>query len=245
MTRALLGFLVLSLPLASACSRHGRHAWREGGGMESPFRPRDQPWPMVRIAEPQGALVVMERGVFGEGISATAPLEGRFQPTSPSAAGGYPLELRLEGTAAQRVGSDKPIVIYARLTVREAMSRQGTLVIAPTECALRALVDGDLDELRVTAEALPTADQACAIAAKAAAGGACPMHAGQECPMHAGQQCPMHAGQQCPMHAGQGCPMGGGAKQGCDKHGCGGGRRGHWPWSAGPAAELILRLTKF
>jgi hypothetical protein len=187
----------------------------------------------------------MEKGVFGDGIDAKLPLEGRFQPTAAATRAGYPLEIRLDGPAAHRYGAAKALTIYARLNVNQTMKRHGMLVVAPSECLIRALVAGDLDEVKVTADVLPTADQVCREHehehAPAASGG----HAEAPCPMHGGGACPMH-GASCPMmHGGCGHEMGG-HEMGCG-HGHGMGMMfGHGPFHApSPGATLTMRLTKF
>jgi len=234
--------LVLSCLFTSACFHHS--AWQSGqhSGM-SPMSTmsgdrddREIPWPTVRIDEPAGATFVMEPGVFGDGLHASAPLQAQFQPTSEKLRGGYPIEVQLDASAAHRYGVPKAVTIYARLNITATKKRHGILLIAPSECELRALVAGDLDEVRVSAEVLPTADQACMPAAQhheAHLEAHVDAHQGEPatCPMHGG---PRHGG---PMHGEQ---MHGG---GCGTHGGHGGHGMFGPPQ--PGAILTLRMTKF
>jgi hypothetical protein len=180
-----------------------------------------------------------------------ASLEGQFQPTAMPPRAGYPLEIRLDGPAAHRYGSSKALTIYARLNVNQTMKRHGLLVITPSECLLRALVAGDLDEVKVPAEVLPTADQVCREHAEAPklhgdihdmqgahAEAPCPMHGGGACPMH-GSSCPMMhgGGGSCGHQQGCGGMHGGGMHNGCRMH-----SMFHPP---APGATLTMRLTKF
>lgn len=217
--RIMLGLGVL---LAAGCCGHGPPMMMMGGGMGEARR--EAPWPTVRIDEPMGARVTMERGVFGDGLATSAPFQAQFQPTAEVVSVGYPLEFAVDEVAAHRYGAQKALRIYGRLNVAAAYAPSGTLLIAPTECALRALVTGDLDELRVPAEPLPRADEACATAAKGETHehGGCPMAHGEMAP----GACPMHEGGDRCGHAGA---------RGCGK----GARHGR------AAAILTLRMSKF
>jgi hypothetical protein len=213
--------LFLITLFAAGCFHHGD--WPDSG-MMSMAEKRQAPWPTVRIDEPAGATVMMDPGVFGVGIHAKTPLEGQFQPTATTPRAGYPLEFLLDAGAGHRYGANQPLRIYGRLNINRSMRRHGILVIAPSECALRALVAGDLDELVVRAEVLPTADQACHMHDKAATGPGCPMH-------------------DHPMASAAGCGACGEQEARC------GGHAHHSPWKMfgppPPGAVLTLRMTKF
>ncbi len=250
----LLGFLLPGALFAAGCM-HGM------GGMHERMA---RPWPTIRLDGPAGARVVMERGVFGEGLDVRVPFQGAFQPTGDHVLTGYPLEIELDAVAAQHYGAAVGTKIYGRMTVGESARKRGVQVLAPSECALKALIAGDLDELRVTADELPRADVACARAqdmhAQAAhEDGACAMMCGHEgAAGEHGGRAGMHGG--CPLGAGghgmgrhgmgahdmgahgmggQGmCAHGMGAHGAC-KHGMGG------PFHHGAPATLVLRVTKF
>ena len=247
MTRALL----LSCLFASACFHST--AWQGGHGTKSGMHPmsmmmgdreeKEIPWPTVRIDEPAGATFVMEAGVFGDGLQATAPLQGQFQPTAAVAKAGYPIEVQLDASAAHRYGSPKALTLYARLNITATKQRHGILLIAPSECELRALVAGDLDEVRVSAEVLPTAVEACRpTTSHGEPGASCPgmMHGGAGM-MHGGAQpgCPMHGGA---LQGGHGAMHGGCGGHG--GHGNGHGMCGMFG-TPQPGAVLTLRMTKF
>jgi hypothetical protein len=250
---------LLLIPLLAAGCFQGP-GWSGDPGMMMHMGPRrERPWPTVRIDEPAGATVVMEQGVFGDGIHATAPLEGQFQPTARSPRAGYPLAFELDAATAHRYGINRPLTLYGRLNVNRTMIRHGILVLSPSECELRALVAGDLEEVVVQAEILPTADEACRRAAHPA-GAACPMHGDPHGDAHAAAHA--HEAMPVAMHEGamhDGCNMGGascgGMHDGCGMHagGCGKhdgcckhGHAHHCPFSPPPpGASLTLRLTKF
>lgn len=262
----------LALPLALSGCMHGSHRCGMRGdedGMGTSMNPRkrqeqlEKTWPTVRLDGLSGARVKMDRGVFGDGIDVRAPFEGKFQPTGATTFTGYPLEIELDGVQAQLYGRTGATTIYGRMLVSESEQRRGVLVLEPSECAMKALMDGDIEELRVTASELPRADVACEIAkggppgqapvsgAATGAGmaGGCPMHGGgmaAGCPMHAAGG--MHGG--CPMHATGamhgGCPRHGGRGMhgGCGRHG-GGAQGGCGHHDQGAGATLVLRVTKF
>jgi hypothetical protein len=232
--------------------------WSSDPGMMMHMGPhRERPWPTVRIDEPVGATVVMEQGVFGEGIHATAPLEGQFQPTAGATRAGYPLAFQLDAATAHRYGINKPLTLYGRLNVNQTTMRHGILVLSPSECELRALVAGDLEEVVVRAEVLPTADEACRMAAHPA-GATCPMHGAPHGDAHGAAHGDGHEAMPVAMHGGcphAGCAMSSEMHGGCGKHdgGCGKHRgceqhgHGHHCFFSPPrpGASLTLRLTKF
>jgi hypothetical protein len=250
--------LLLSTIFLCGCFGGGMGMSGEPGMMMKMGERKEPPWPTVRIDEPAGALVVMEQGVFGDPIRVAAPLEGQFQPTAANPRAGYPLMIQFDATQAKRFGKDKAFTVYARLNINQSMKRHGILVLSPSECELKALVAGDLEEVAVRAEILPTADQACRMHEHDE--GHADVHADGQADAHGPIHTDAHAmGASCP-HAGMGaCPHGSmgacphGKMSGCghDK-GCGGhggmmgGMFGHGMFRATPpGATLTLRMTKF
>ena len=120
------------------------------------------PWPTIRIDGPSGARFTMKRGVFGEGLDARAPFQGVFQPTGDAARAAYRFDIQLDEATARRYGSDHAVLLEGTLTVPQRLDSRGVLRIAPTECAMRALVTGGVDELSIESDAMPTPDLACA-----------------------------------------------------------------------------------
>lgn len=246
---------ILALCLVLAGCAHGAHSHHSGGkhacggsrdqdddqqrGFASMMNPV-QGWTTVRIDEPDGARFLLERGAFSEGLDVLAPFQGTFQSTSMSAAGGFPFVIELDAATAARYGSATAVRLKGQLTVPESKQRRGVLRIAPSDCSMRALLAGDLDVLRVSAEELPTAEAVCA----GAAGHVCGAEAAAPgAPM--AHHCPMgHGGK-----GGGGCDHGGhGGRGGCGAHqrqgGCGAhqgqGGCGH----DGGVAVLTLRVSK-
>ena len=169
-----------------------------GQGMKMMRHRKESIWPVVRIEQPAGARVTMAPGVFGDGIDVLAPFQAPFQPSGTKRRGAYPFDVTLDEAAALRYGVPHPVHLKAWLMVPETKAKQGVLRLAPTECEMRALLAGELEELKVLAEELPTADQVCAATAAHGAGvGEHPM-------------CGAHGGQ----HGGCGGQHGGGG------HGC-------------------------
>lgn len=148
--------------LGTGCMMHTSDPssmWSEDG------REAHQPkvaWPTVRVDGPDGARFTMKRGVFGEALDVRAPFQGDFQPTGDVAMAAYPFDIHLDEATARRYGSDHAVHLKGKLTVPQRLGSRGVLRIAPTECALRALVTGGVDELSIASEVMPTPDLACA-----------------------------------------------------------------------------------
>ena len=244
----------LTTALFAAGCMHGGQRCMGGGemhGMGGMRERMERPWPTIRIDGPAGALVVMERGVFGEGLHVRAPFQGSFQPTASDPRAGYPLELELDPLLAKHYGAATGAKIYGRLMVSESAHPRGVLVLAPSECALKALIAGDLDELRITAEELPRADVACARAQDMQAAMAQQdahagmTHEGAHPGMaHHGDAGPRSCGHAEAAPGGCGHQMGGCAHGACSQGGCmHGGHGGHG--HGGASATLLLRVTRF
>jgi hypothetical protein len=231
-----IGLVVVALSLVGCAHGHHPHGGgraacggdssededREGGLLSA--RRSTKGWTTVRIDEPDGARVTMERGPFSDALDVKAPFQATFQATARNASAGYPFEIELDATTAARYGASAAVKLKGQLTVPESARRRGVLRIAPSDCSMRALLAGDLDVLRVTSEELPTAEVVCAGTAALAAQ-----------PVH---QCPMGPGDH-----------GGGCDHKARAHGCGAAKRtcgaGHGGCDHhGSTAVLTLRVTK-
>jgi hypothetical protein len=135
-------------------------SWTEEG-RESMQLPKLM-WPTVRVDGLDGAHFTMQRGIFGEGLDVVAPFQGEFQPTGDVEMAAYRMDIQLDAATARRFGADRPVHLKAKLLVPERYGTRGVLRIFPSECALRALVTGDIEKLAVESEVLPTAEMACA-----------------------------------------------------------------------------------
>ncbi len=185
-------------------------------------------WPSVRIDEPAGAHVTMDRGIFGEGLDVVTPFQGQFQTTGTLSMTGYPLEIHLDDAVARRYGGTGATTLYARLTVA-ANRKTEPVRIAPSECELRALLTGEVQEIRTEAEQMPSVQERCAMEEHDRYGAV-----GSEHPQCGG--------------GGGGCAHHGGPHGPGPQHGCGGGHgHGHgggWFHHAAPTV-LKIRLAKF
>ncbi len=155
---------LVSFVLAAGCGSMGMHEpsmmWTEEGN--EAMQPKRSSWPAVRIDGLDGAHVTMKPGVFGEGLDAVVPFQGNFQPTGDAAMAAYRLDIELDELTARRYGGAVATHLKGKLTVPERFGARGVLLIAPTVCALRALVTGELDQLVIESEVLPTPEMACA-----------------------------------------------------------------------------------
>ena len=195
-----------------------------GMGMDDRESGRNAAWPSVRIEEPAGARFTMELGLFGDGLDVVAPFQGQFQTTGSLAMTGYPLEIHLDQEAARRYGAAGATTLYARLTVAPTLKHEAVR-IAPSECELRALLTGEVDELRLVAHDPPPLEERCAMEGPALPPGHPPI--------------PGYG----PNDGGAMCPHGGGHSS---PHGCGGGSaRSHGGWHHSAPTVLKIRLVKF
>ncbi|MEO6954167.1 MAG: hypothetical protein ABI321_20355 [Polyangia bacterium] len=192
MNVALLGLLG-----ASGCGAMRMHdptmmwteSWTEEG--REMIQPPKLMWPQVRVDGLDGAHFTMQRGIFGEGLDVLAPFQGEFQPTGDVAMAAYRMDIQLDAATARRFGSDHPVHLKGKLLVPERFGKRGVLRIAPSECAMRALVTGDIEKLAVESEVMPTAEMACANSE----------HSGE---MQRGEMCTMpahrHESRSCGLH---------------------------------------------
>jgi hypothetical protein len=157
--------LALCALLSAAClpMQHGGMNMMMGemgeGGM---MHMRPPKWPTVRIDGLDGARVMMQRGVFGDGLDVKAPFQGEFQPTGDSTMAAYPLVIDLDEATARHYGGEHAMRLRGYLTVPSSMRERGILRIVPTVCAVKALVTGDVEKLKVKSDELPTTIESCA-----------------------------------------------------------------------------------
>ncbi len=103
----------------------------------------------IRMDVPVGATVTIPSGYAIEERGFPVPFVGDFEVTSLATISGTPMVFHLDEAAAKRLGADRALDIYARLSVGKPtrFARTQTLRLAPSEALLRSLVSGEQSEI--------------------------------------------------------------------------------------------------